>query len=76
MKISKRQLRRIVKEERVKLNEASGDDELALVEEIVDLLIARGAIRDRGGLDGQGRMTYGWAEDYLRDIVIPVLRTL
>ena len=69
MKISKRQLRRIIKEEKAKLYEGSKEMEMQLVDEIVDLLIERGAVR--GGMDD-----YGAAADYLRAAIIPAMESL
>ena len=46
MKITKRQLRRIIKEEKARLREGRmAELEMQLVDEIVDLLIERGAVQ-------------------------------
>ena len=70
MKITKRQLRRIIKEERAKLREGRMDElEIQLIDEIVDLLIERGAIRTP---ISDGRV-YQHALDYIRNAIIPNL---
>ena len=80
MKITKRQLRRIIKEERVKLNEGYKEMEMQLVDEIVDLLVERGAVKSSGdpGYDGvlYEDDVYQDALDYVRDAVVPVLKDL
>ena len=73
MKITKRQLKRIIREEKARLNEGQSPDEL-IIEDIVDILVKHGAIRTRGQRaqydgGGGGRMAYGWAADYLRTII-------
>tara|TARA_B100000519_G_scaffold168078_1_gene152647 strand:- start:519 stop:752 length:234 start_codon:yes stop_codon:yes gene_type:complete len=69
MKITKRQLRRIIREEKAKLNEGSKEMEMQLIDEIIDLLIERGAIRTP---ISDGRV-YQHALDYIRDAIIPNL---
>ena len=66
MKVTKRQLRRIVKEEKAKLNEGFKEVEADLVEDILELLINAQAISDDDN---------AWqnAANYLRDAVIPQL---
>jgi len=81
MKITKRQLRRIIKEERAKLNEVSmAEVEMELTNEIVDLLIERAAINSSGdpGFDGAVHDidTYQDALDYVRDAIVPALKEL
>ncbi len=76
MKITKRQLRRIVKEERTKLQEGRmAELEMQLIDEIVDLLIERGAVIQTAQ-DEYGDDLYQDALDYIRDAVIPVLKDL
>ena len=80
MKVTKRQLRRIIKEERAKLNEGFKEIEMQLVDEIVDLLVERGAVTSSGdpGYDGMlhDDDVYQDALDYIRDAIIPTLRDL
>ena len=75
MKITKRQLKRIIREERAKLNEGSKEMEMQLIDEIVDFLIERGAIGVVG--DSYNAVpNYGDAAEYLRTVIIPVLESL
>ena len=70
MKITKRQLRRIIKEEKARLREGRMKEmEMQLMDEIVELLEARGAIR-RDSDD-----TYDEALYYLETAVIPALQS-
>ncbi len=75
MKVTKRQLRQIIKEEKAKLNEGSKEMEMQLVDEIVDLLIERGAVQQEAqrGYDDD---LYQDALDYVRDAVVPALKGL
>ena len=74
MKISKRQLKRIIKEEKAKIQEAalSGPDmmKMQIVDEIIDVLIDRGAVR-RGGLG-----SYIEAYEYLETAILPTLKSI
>ena len=72
MKITKEQLRTIIKEEKARLRE-NRMLQLQLVDEIVDLLIERGAVDDRDKLDDD---LYQDALDYMRGAIIPALRDL
>lgn len=80
MKISKRQLRQIIKEERAKLNEGYKEMEMQLVDEIVDLLVERGAVQSSGDPGYDGALyeddVYQDALDYVRDAVVPALKDL
>tara|TARA_B100000941_G_C27971001_1_gene286260 strand:- start:9 stop:266 length:258 start_codon:yes stop_codon:yes gene_type:complete len=76
MKITKRQLRRIIKEEKARLREGRmAELEMQLVDEIVDLLIERGAVRQdpQRGYDDD---LYQDALDYVRDAIVPTLTDL
>ena len=72
MKITKRQLKRIIKEEKSRLNEGFKEIEMELVDEIVDLLIERGAVR----LSGPDDNGYADSAEYLSDAIIPALQSL
>ena len=74
MKITKEQLRTIIKEEKARLHE-SRTMQLQLVDEIVDLLIERGAVQ-QGPQRGYDDDLYQDALDYLRGAIIPALRDL
>ena len=76
MKISKRQLRKIIKEEKASLQEGRMKEmEMQLTDEIVDLLIERGAIRlPQGG--AYDDVLYQDAVDYIEDAIIPALQSL
>jgi hypothetical protein len=78
MKVTKRQLQRIIREERTRLNEGFKEMEMQLVDEIVDLLIERGAVPDPGpGADQYLRDDlYQDALDYVRDAIVPALKDL
>ena len=80
MKVTKRQLRQIIKEERAKLNEGYKEMEMQLVDEIVDLLVERGAVKSSGDPGYDGALyeddVYQNALDYLQDAVIPTLQSL
>ncbi len=75
MKVTKRQLRQIIKEEKAKLNEGSKEMEMQLVDEIVDLLIERGAVQ-QGAQRGYDDDLYQDALDYVRDAIVPALKDL
>ena len=77
MKVTKRQLRRIIKEEKAKLVEGkSGQREAELIDEIVDLLIEAGAIRMPGTVAGDNsEPDYAEAIQYLKNAVIPTLES-
>ena len=74
MKITKNQLKRIIKEEKARLHE-SRTMQLQLVDEIVDLLIDRGIIfmEDEQTFDDD---LYQDVLDYVRGAIIPALRDL
>lgn len=78
MKITKEQLRTIIKEEKARLRE-NRMLQLQLVDEIVDLLVENGAVNsnqrgyDTGNYDDD---VYQDALDYLRGAIIPALRDL
>ena len=77
MKITKRKLRQIIKEERAKLNEirAASTLDMQLTDEIVDLLIERRVIQlPQGGTYDD--VLYQDALDYIRDTIVPVLKNL
>ena len=79
MKITKRQLRRIIKEEKARLSEGMKEMEMELVEEIVMMLIDNGAIHSthRGYDTGNfGDDVYQDALDYIKAAVVPVLQDL
>ena len=70
MKVSKRQLKQIIREEKQKLTEGRmAEMEMQLADEIIDLLIERGAINQDG-------TEYGEAADYLRSAIVPMLDSL
>ena len=76
MKITKRQLRRIIKEEKARLREGRmAELEMQLVDEIVDLLIERDVVfmdAERGFDDD----LYQDVLDYVKGRIIPTLSTL
>ena len=81
MKITKRQLRAIIKEERAKLSEARMSEmQMQLVDEIVDLLVERGAVQSSGDPGYDGALyeddVYQDALDYVRDAIVPALKEL
>ena len=70
MRITKRQLRRIIKEEKALLREGGMKElEMQLMDEIVELLESRGAIR-RDSDDPYGEALY-----YIQNAVIPALES-
>ena len=73
MKITKRQLRQIIREEKARLHENRTDTEIQLADEIVDLLIERRAVPFGGKYDAA---VYQAALDYVRDSVVPALGDL
>ena len=75
VKITKRQLRRIIKEERAKLSEGWKEEEQDLIDHIVDELIQKGAIGTIGG-SYEAEPDYAEAAEYLRTAVIPALESL
>ncbi len=76
MKITKRQLRRIIREEKAKVHEGRmAEMEMQLVDEIVDLLIERGAVQ-QGPQRGYDDDLYQDALDYLKGAIIPALADL
>ncbi len=75
MKITKRQLRRIIKEERAKLAEGWKEEEMELIDLIVDNLIQAGAIGTIGD-SYEAEPDYADAAEYLRTAVIPALESL
>ncbi len=74
MKVTKRQLRRIIKEERAKLTEGWDQEEMELIDLITDNLIQAGAIGTIGD-DYDGEPDYADAAKYLRTAVIPALES-
>ena len=80
MKITRRQLRRIIREEKSRLQEGYKELEMQLVDEIVDLLVERGAVQSSGdpGYDGflYEDDVYQDALDYVRDAIVPALKEL
>ena len=69
MKITKRQLRRIIKEEKARIREGRMKQmEMQIMDEIVELLEDRGAIR-RDSDDAYGEALY-----YVENAVIPALQ--
>ena len=81
MKVTKRELRRIISEERDRLLSEQNDtllegrmaeEEAELIEDLVDMLIQRGAIRDTSGLDSDDH--YQEALDYIMQAVVPTLK--
>ena len=73
MKITKRQLRQIIREEKARLHEnrtATEQNEMQLADEIVELLIKRRAIEVGGKYDAD---VYQAALDYVRKEVVPAL---
>ena len=81
MKITKKQLKKIIKEEKARLHEGRMKEmEMQLVDEIVDLLVERGAVKSSGdpGYDGvlYEDDVYQNALDYLQGAIIPTLQSL
>ena len=76
MRVTKRQLRRIIKEEKQKLNEGFKEMEMQLIDEIVDLLVDRGAVRYEGSFMEYDDDVYQDALDYIRDAIVPTLKDL
>lgn len=87
MKISEKELRRIISEERDRLLSEQNDtllegfkeEEMELIEDLVDMLIQRGAIRDpsvsmSGVRDSDDH--YQEALDYIMQAVVPTLKDL
>ena len=83
MKVSEKELRRIISEERDRLlseqndtlQEGFKEQEMELIDDLVDMLIERGAIRDPstvGDLDDH----YQEALDYIMQAVVPTLKDL
>ena len=70
MKITKRQLISIIKEEKARLHENRTVTEMQLADEIVDLLIERRAVAFGGKYDAA---VYQAALDYVRDSIVPAL---
>lgn len=76
MKITKKQLKKIIAEETAKLHEGRmAELEMQIVDEIVDLLIERGAVRQdpQRGFDDD---LYQDALDYVRKAIVPALSSL
>ena len=80
MKITRKQLRRIIREETAKIDvdeDRMAELDMQLVDEIVDLLVKRGAVfasdRFARKLDDDH---YQDALDYVRDTIVPALRDL
>ena len=78
MKINEKELRRIISEERDRLLSEQNDTlqegykemEMELIEDLVDMLIERGAIRLAGPDDDGYRAAY----EYLNSAVMPALK--
>ena len=69
MKITRRQLRRIIREEKANLNEGvSKQRESELVEAIIDLMVEHGAI--------DSNQPYKNGAEYLRSAVLPSLEAM
>ena len=68
MKITKRQLKRIIREEQLRpLKEGQAKEmEIQLIEDVVDMLLQRGAIRG-------GDNDYAEALEYIKWAIIPTL---
>jgi hypothetical protein len=75
MKITKRQLKRIIREERARLNEGMKEREAELIDLIADKLISYDAIGTVGPRF-QEEPDYNAAVEYLQTAVIPALKTL
>jgi len=76
MKLTKRQLRKIISEEAAKIHEGRmAEMEMQLIDEIVDLLIERGAVMQdpQRGFDDD---LYQDALDYVRNAIVPALSSL
>ena len=87
MKVTKRELRRIISEERDRLlseqndtlQEGFKEEEMELIEDLVDMLIQRGAINDPGVSMSGVRDSddhYQEALDYITQAVVPTLKDL
>ena len=84
MKVSEKELRRIISEERDRLlseqndtlQEGFKEQEMELIDDLVDMLIERGAIRDPiiDVLDPDDH--YQEALDYIMQAVVPTLKDL
>ncbi len=74
MKVTKRQLKRIIREEKRKLTEGWDQEEMELIDLITDNLIQAGAIGTIGD-DYDGEPDYADAAEYLRTAVIPALES-
>ena len=75
MRISKRQLRQIIREESARLSEGWKEEEMELIDLIVDELIQKGAIGTIGD-SYEAEPDYADAAEYLRTAVIPHLESL
>lgn len=76
MKITKRQLKRIIKEEKSKITEGRmAEMEMELVDELVGLLIKYGAVRS-DEIGGSLEQEYSEAAEYLRTAIIPHLEAV
>ena len=83
MKITEKELRRIIGEERDRLlseqndtlQEGFKEQEMELIDDLVDMLIERGAIRDPG-MVGDLDDHYQEALDYIMQAVVPTLKDL
>ncbi len=76
MKITKRQLRRIIQEEKTKLQEGRmAEMEMQLIDDLVEFLIARGAVHS-DEIGGSLEQEYADAAEYLRAAVLPQLESL
>ena len=80
MKITKRQLRRIIREETAKIDvdeDRMAELDMQLVDEIVDLLVKRGAVfaSDRFAREFDDDLYQG-SLDYVRGTIVPALSNL
>ena len=80
MKITKRQLRRIIREETAKIDvdeDRMAELDMQLVDEFVDLLVKRGAVfaSDRFAREFDDDL-YQDALDYVSDTIVPALSNL
>ena len=76
MTITKNQLKRIIKEEKQKLREGRmAEMEMQLIDDLVEFLIVRGAVRS-DEVSGSLEQEYADAAEYLRAAVLPQLESL
>ena len=76
MKITKKQLKKIIKEEKARLKEGRmAEMEMQLIDDLVNFLIDRGAVMD-GSVHGSMEQEYADAAEYLRTAVLPHLESV